>query len=84
MNTSTGATTVSLETPHDTQSPGAADLAPGLTCLDCLWFVRCSVVLGVAELGQQHCDWSPSRFQERNSGNPHGWTDESTQLPAEF
>lgn len=42
-------------------------LPEGKTCLDCVWFVRCNVVLGVAQLGQQDCDWDPSRYQDRHS-----------------
>lgn len=40
-------------------------LPAGKTCVDCIWWLRCSVMLGVTELGQEYCDWSPSRFQTR-------------------
>ena len=50
-------------------------LPEGKTCLDCLWWVRCHVVLGVAELGQQHCDWDPGRFQLRNEPVPDSGTE---------
>jgi hypothetical protein len=40
----------------------AAALPAGKTCRDCMSFRRCSWLISCAPTND-HCDWSPSRFQ---------------------
>jgi hypothetical protein len=39
-------------------------LPPGKTCGDCRHYERCRFLVG-RSLTEQHCDWYPSRFQEK-------------------
>jgi len=36
----------------------------GATCVDCVHYKRCALLLGVVDLATMtRCDWSPSRFR---------------------
>ncbi len=38
-------------------------LSEGKTCNDCLWYQRCSEIIGLENDGSTKCDWHPSRFR---------------------
>lgn len=43
------------------------DLPVGMTCDDCVWLTRC-VWLLQRDGDEMRCDWSPSRFKEKENG----------------